>query len=317
VTPEQAQPDAPVQAGPATIDAGEPTAARVRVREVDFRRPSKFPRDQTRLLERAHETFCRSISSSLSARLRTGLELTVTGSDQLPYGTAMSELPDEAFVAVIDVEPIGTQIALLCELPLIIRIVDRMLGGTGKPRTHEPVALSDVEEAIARRAVGSLVESLSALWSELVDVELSLASSGTTPVTVQLVAPSEPTLLLRMEARIDGLEAPLTLCLPHRSLEPVLHRLAREQDRDADDGAAAAAVEAAVHGVEVDLRAEIGAVELSVEEILALSVGDVVPLRRSAAGGVVLHAGDVPAFVARPGRNGNVRAVQVRAPWGR
>jgi hypothetical protein len=30
----------------------------------------------------------------------------------------------------------------------------------------------------------------------------------------------------------------------------------------------------------------------------------------------VLYAGDVPAHVGEPGRNGNVRAVQIRQPWG-
>ena len=148
MTPESPHPDAP------------------RVREIDFRRPSKFPRELVRYLERAHETFCRSASSRLSAELRTGLELAMAHSEQLPYGTAMAELPDEACIAVLDMQPIDTQVALLFEIPL------------------------------------------------------------------------------------------------------------------------------------------------------ALREGDVVPLRRNAAGTVVLHADEVPTFVATPGRNGNARAVQIRGPVG-
>jgi flagellar motor switch protein FliM len=301
VTPESPHPDA---------------NAAHRVREIDFRRPSKFPRELVRYLERAHETFCRSASSRLSAELRTGLELAMAPSDQLPYGTAMAELPDEACIAVLDMHPIDTQVALLFEIPLALRIVDRMLGGAGKPRSGEHLSLTDVELAVARRAVTSLTEPLSTLWSDLAGVELSVASMSTSAVTIQLASASEPTLLLRVAARLDGFEARMTLCLPHRSLEPVLNRLARAQEGAAADEQAAAAVAAAVHGVEVEVRAEVGAVDLPLAEVLALREGDVVPLRRSAAGTVVLHADEVPTFVAIPGRNGTARAVQIRGPVG-
>ena len=56
-----------------------------RVREIDFRRPSKFNREQVRRLEHSHDTFCQSASSRLSAELRTELQLGVLGTDQLPY----------------------------------------------------------------------------------------------------------------------------------------------------------------------------------------------------------------------------------------
>jgi flagellar motor switch protein FliM len=62
---------------------------------------------------------------------------------------------------------------------------------------------------------------------------------------------------------------------------------------------------------------EAGAVELKVSEVLDMKVGDVVRLRRPADKGVVVYAGDVPTYVASPGRNGNARAVQVRGAWER
>src|ERR671938_2172988 len=61
-----------------------------RVQEIDFRRPTKFARELVRRLEHAHESFCRTASSGLSAELRTSFELMVLGSEQLPYGTAMA-----------------------------------------------------------------------------------------------------------------------------------------------------------------------------------------------------------------------------------
>src|SRR5919112_774038 len=79
-------------------DAGPRQA---RVQEIDFRRPTKFPRDLVRRLEHTHESFCRTASSGLSAELRASFELTVAGSEQLPYGTAMVQVDQDSLVAVL------------------------------------------------------------------------------------------------------------------------------------------------------------------------------------------------------------------------
>jgi flagellar motor switch protein FliM len=305
--------DAPYGARP---DLGPRQA---RVQQIDFRRPTKFPREVVRRLEHAHESFCRTASSGLSAELRTSLELSVAGSEQLPYGTAMAEANPESLLGVLDVAPLETEIALLLEMPLALQLVDRLLGGGGKPRDVVSDSLTDLEVVIVRRAVQSLVEPLSATWLDLADVHFSIGSMQTSPATFQLVPPSEPVLLLHLEARLDGLVAPIVICIPYRSVEPIVDKLEHRhyEGQVHVDPATAGKVHDAVSGVDVELRAEVGAVELPVKDVLGLRVGDVLRLRRPADKGVVLFAGDVPTYVGAPGRNGNLRAVQVRAPWER
>jgi flagellar motor switch protein FliM len=50
---------------------------------------------------------------------------------------------------------------------------------------------------------------------------------------------------------------------------------------------------------------------MALRDVLALGPGDTVRLKKPVAGGVTLCVGDVATFQAHPGRNGNVRAVQV------
>jgi flagellar motor switch protein FliM len=299
----------------ARLDQGPRQA---RVQPIDFRRPTKFPRDLIRRLEHAHESFCRTASSGLSAELRTSLELSVAGSEQLPYGTAMAETDQDSLLAVLNVAPLETEIALLVEMPLALRLVDRMLGGGGKPRDVIPESLTDLEVVILRRALHSLVEPLSATWLDLCDVQFSVGSMQSSPMTFQLVPPSEPVLLMQLETRIDGLVSPLVICIPYSSVDSVIDKLEHrrfEGHGDADP-TIGHKVRAAVSGVDVELRAEVGAVDLPIEEVLGIQVGDVIRLKRPVERGVVLYAGDVPTYVASPGRNGNVRALQLRGPWG-
>ena len=288
-----------------------------RVREIDFRRPSKFNREQVRRIEVAHENFCQSAGGRMSAELRAELQLGVVNTDQLPYGVVMAEeVPRHALVTLLRLEPLDTEVALVIDLPLALALVARLLGGSGGP-ANQPTTLTDVELAIARRAVTSIVEMLSATWEDLADVTLSLEGHSTSPMSVSLVSPSEPTLLLNLSAAIDGLKSIMTLVIPHVAVERIMPKLEQGHYGPASiDEASAAAMHDAVGDVGVELRAEVGAVELPLGDVLELSAGDVVRLRRSASKGVVLFAGEVPAHVADPGRNGNFRAVQIREPWG-
>lgn len=284
-----------------------------RVRVIDFRRPSKFPREQVRRLQHAHEAFCRSAATRLSAELRGAVRLSVSGVDQLPWVAAIEEAPADALVAVLELEPHGKPVALVVELPLAACVVDRMLGAGSQARSEAPGGLTDVEVAILRRGISSLVEPLSSTWLDLSGASLGLKEIESSPVSVQLAPPSEPTLVIQIAMTVADLESRLLLLLPHRSVEPVLRRVSRaDEDGMPDDGRAEQAVRNAMQAVEVELRAEVGAVEMPLAAVQALRPGDLVRLERRAEAGVLLRAGDVAAYVAAPGRNGRCRAVQVR-----
>lgn len=287
-----------------------------RVREIDFRRPSKFNREQVRRLEVAHEAFCQSASSRMSAELRSEFHLEVHSTDQLPYSVVMAEeLPKSSFVSILRINELDTEVALAMETGLPASFASRLLGGPADAG-EGATSLSAVEAAVARRALESYVDALSTTWVDLAEVSFSIAATATSPMSVQIVPPSEPTLLLNLEASIGSYKSLITLVLPHRSVEPIAHRL--EQTHYGPtlvDGMARQEMQTAMSGVDIELRAEVGAVNLKLSDVLQMQPGDVVRLRRPADSGVVLHVDDVPAYVAGPGRNGNARAVQVREPW--
>src|SRR3954469_4995972 len=301
--------------------AQEPGVRRHRVREVDFRRPNKFNREQVRRLEHAHDGFCQAASSRLSAELRSELQLGVIGTDQLPYSVVMGEeVPRHSFVSVLRIDNLGTELALILDMSLAQCLVQRLLGGSPQaPGNQAVTSLTAVEGAVARRAVASLVESLSSTWMDLAQVSLSMAGTSSNPTQVQLVPSSEPTLILNLSATVDGLTSVITLLLPHRSVEELMHHFEQgamygpPTDADARNREL---MRSAVGDVDVEVRAEAGAVKMPLAEVLAMKPGDTVRLKRPVERGVTLCVGDVEAYDAAPGRNGNLRAVQIRTSLG-
>jgi flagellar motor switch protein FliM len=290
-----------------------------RVREIDFRRPSKFNREVVRRLEHSHDTFCQSASSRLSAELRTEFQVGVLGTDQLPYSVVMSEeVPRQAFITILKVEQLGTELALVMDMPLAQCLVARLLGaGANSSQANaNSTHLTSVEAAVARRAVNSLVDALSTTWQDLADVTLKPVATAVSPLSVQIVPPSEPTLLLNLSAQIDNVPSIMTLIVPHRSVEHLMPVLEQSTyGGAAEDGSSSNEMQDVMGAVDVQLRAEVAAIELSLADVLRMRPGDLVPLARPVSRGVTLYVDEVPAYTGNPGRNGNLRAVQVREPW--
>jgi flagellar motor switch protein FliM len=294
------------------------TIRQSRVREIDFRRPSKFNREQVRRLEHSHDTFCQSASSRLSAELRTEIHFKVLGTDQLPYSVVMAdEVPRQAFITIVKIEQLDTEIALVMDMPLAQSLVARLLGAGSNASTGSTNSnMTAVEVAVARRAVNGIVDSLSTTWQDLADVTLQPVATAVSTLSVQIVPPSEPTLLLNLSAQIDNVTSIITLILPHRSVGALMPLFEQNiYGWQADDGSSSKEMHAAMGRVDVEIRAEVAAIELPLADVLRMRPGDVVPLERPVSRGVTLHVDEVPAYVANPGRNGNLRAVQVREPW--
>jgi flagellar motor switch protein FliM len=284
---------------------------RRRMRAVDFTRPSKFTPEQERRLRRALEAFCRTASTRLSAELRAPLELEVLASTQLTWGNAHGQLPGDAIGAFVETRPAGTRMLLSTEQALLVGAIELLLGGSHASEGRQR-RFTDIDWALARHFLDRMLAQLSVVWADLAGLELELGLMDMQLEMGQMAPVSEPTLALTMEARLDGTSSALSLLLPWSAVEPVADRFsARDDAAGAMGEEQVASVRRAVGRVEMTVRAEVAAVELPIEQVLALQPGDVVRLDAPASGGVTLFADEVPVHRARPGRSGGRRAVQV------
>jgi flagellar motor switch protein FliM len=131
--------------------------------------------------------------------------------------------------------------------------------------------------------------------------------------TAQMVSVSEPTLSFMMEARLGGVSATLALLIPWSAIAPVADLFAARDDARA--GARSDedvnSVRRAVGNVEMNVRAEVAAISMSIESVLALKEGDLLRLNAPASGGITLYTDKIPVHTGKPGRSGSRRAVQV------
>lgn len=285
-----------------------------RVRTVDFSRPTKFTTDHQRRIERALDTFCQTAATRLSAELRWPIELEAINTTQATWSAAQALLPQGCLAVMIDVQPIGTRMLLTAEQTFVLTAVECLLGGS-PDRPPRERRLTEIDWSLTRRLFESLVTQLSLVWQDLGQISLASGEIELHNDTGQIASVSEPTLVVVIESRISKQSAALSLLIPWMSIEPVAQRISgHEVPGTADDAGQAADIERAMTSVPVTVRAEAGAVDLAVDEILALEPGRVVRLGVKAQDGVSLFAENMKIAQGHPGANGPKRAVQIRQP---
>ncbi len=285
---------------------------RRRMRAVDFTRPTKFTAEQTRRLHRTLDAFSRTAATRLSAELRVPLEIEVLTSTQLTWANAHSAVPSNSTAAIFNVEPIGTRMLLSTESTLLLGAIELLLGGSIDGGVKER-RMTDIDQALGRHFLERLLAQLTLIWTDVAGLSLNLETVDQHMETAQMVSVSEPTLSFMMEARLGGLSATIALLIPWSAIAPVAGQFAAREDggkgdRSEDDEVS---VRRAVGDVEMMVRAEVAAVSMPIEAVLALKEGDLLRLNAPASGGVTIFADKVPVHTGQPGRAGSRRAVQV------
>lgn len=301
--------------GDLPVDGDRMPLRRARVRKVDFSRPAKFSAEAERRLGRVLDTFCRTASTRLAAELRMPVELELINFAQLTWAGAHAELPEGALCATTTVTPVGTRVLLAAELQLVLSAVERLLGaGDGPPPADRK--LTEIDAVVAQVFFTRLLGQLSAALQDTAGLELELEVLEGSMDCEALAGVSEPTLVATMEVRHDRRSSTLALLVPYASFAPVADAF----ESSAAEGVAGPAdpevVQHALSEVDLTVHAEVAALEVPVEAVLAVAPGDLIRLGAPATSGVALTIGGVEVARGVPGRHGPHRAVQVRGAAG-
>jgi flagellar motor switch protein FliM len=295
------------------------SAAGRKVKTYDFRRPDKFSKDQLRTLQAIHENVGRVAAARLSARLRSTLSITLADTAQMVFDEYVTGLALPTQLVVLASDALAGPFLMDFDLALAFAGVDRMLGGSGRipSSRREPTS---IESELIDRLVGDILPAIAEGWAHLASMHVNVTETALGPSLLRVAAPSHVVAVLTYEVRLGGQAAPVTLCYPHASLEPLVPRLSAtawyaQPDRTSTGAAAGRAeLAASLRTVDIPVTAVLGAVELSVESLVGLQVGDVIRFEERADSPVLLSVMDQAHAWAIPGRVGDRMALRVVTP---
>lgn len=271
----------------------------------NFRRPDKFSKDNLRALRDIHREFSKAISLVLSGYLRMRVEIEIVSVDQLTYEEFIRSMPSPISVGVFEFEPLSGQILLGISFEVISCIVNRMLGGVGSidAQTRE---LTDIEKALAKKVINIIIKSLEDSWNTIIPVSGKFISLDDNYQSIQVATAGEIVALLTFEVQISGKHFGLfSICFPYPVLETVLGHLSTQHIFQTK-GLVASNDErmkmiSKINTSNVDLRVQFGQCNITLDDFLQLSEGDIIKLDNKVQDDLIVKVNGEKKFFARPG----------------
>ena len=283
----------------------------------DFRRPDKFSKDHIRSIQSIHETFDRYASNYLAAQVRSAVHIELERLEQMTLGDYLDQTPSQTVLGLAEPEPLVGRFLLEIDHGIASRVIDRMLGGAGEERPpFANTGWTEIELSLLRDLGNGLFRELANAWDQVIKLNPSPVEIVLSPQQLQGILPSEIILLVRHTVRLFDGEGSLSVILPASTLEPIMPRLnARilfaNPRRTTSDAETRADVIGQLMEVPLTVRVEIGRTTLTVAELLALTVGDVVVLQAPVDHPLPVLVEEVPCFQGFPGRKGRALAVRI------
>ncbi|MGI5875956.1 MAG: flagellar motor switch protein FliM [Dethiobacteria bacterium] len=283
-------------------------------RPYDFRRPSKFSKEQMRTLQVLHENYARMLGNFLSAYLRVPVQIRLSSVSQVTYEEFVFSLPIPTLVTVFNMSPeMGT--AMLETNPaFVFPLIDIVFGGKGQ-LLEQSRELTDIEITVMKKLNSKLLDNLRYVWEDLADLSPEVETMDTNPQFNQMFASTETVALLTFNTFIKDNEGMINLCFPFITLEKIMPKLTtqywfKQAHQDLSQSNARLVLNQ-LENVDVELSVILGNTTIALDDFLYFEEGDIIQLPRMEGDDFDVYIEGEHLFYGQPGANGQNMAVQI------
>jgi flagellar motor switch protein FliM len=270
------------------------------------------------MLEIVFDRLVRLMTTSLRNFTSDNVEVSLDRITSVRFSDYLNSIPLPAILAVFKSEEWDNFGLFTVDSSLIYSIIDVLLGGRrgqtairieGRPYTT-------IEIGLVKRMVEVVLSDAEQAFRPLSPVKFTIDRLETNPRFAAISRPANAAILVRLRIDMEDRGGTIELLLPNATIEPIRDVLLQmfmgekfgrdpiwEGHLATEIGQAEIAVEAVLYETELPLR-----------QLLALNVGDTLPLEMKPDTFVSVRCGDVTLTEGRMGRVGDRVAVRVAKP---
>lgn len=243
-----------------------------------FKNLSTFTKDEVKLLKAfsnylsitdLENKFTKDISSLLEEYLKTKVNVNISGIKKSTFKDYKISLPDFQVLCIIGFYPIDKKGILEIDIQLAEVIINRLLG-KGEDTYIIRKRLTEIEEAILEYI---LLKILASFHQYLHNLEIRLEKISNSKE--ELILDDEDVLLLMINISIDNKRYFIRLTLPAGLINEALRQPIK--DKNLLDDIFKTKLQW-LNDINLTVKAQIGKVSISKEDLLGLEVGDVILL---------------------------------------
>lgn len=238
-------------------------------------------------VERMNDVFIGQWRQALSAIVPATVEIDTVGMDCKPYAQFVKDAPAFSDIQVYEVEALQNLCAWSLDAGFVSAAVDSMFGGTGRTLLHDVQRRnrSPIETGVRRRLFESMATAYESTWQAHHPIRLTPLRQEALLSSLRLTASVEQVVHARYVIRLNAHEFVLEQCMPLRALDVLNAGAIAESATGNPEGQAGPdtvhplGVPQRLQSAQVEVVAMLGELQLTVAQLMSLSIGQVVPFQ--------------------------------------
>lgn len=251
------------------------------VRSYNLASQERIVRGRMPTLEIINERFARLFRIGLFNFIRRTPEISVGPVRVMKFGEFVRNLSVPTNLNLIQAKPLRGNGLFIFDPNLVFLVVDNMFGGDGRFHTRvEGRDFTQTEQRIIQNMLNVSFDAYEKSWEAVNPLKFEYVRSEMNPQFANIATPSEVVIVTSFDIELSGNGGALHICMPYSMLEPVKDLLysPMQGEHMTVDKRWLQLLSRQVQCADVDLIAQLGRANITLERVLKMKNGDVIPL---------------------------------------
>ncbi len=284
------------------------------VMTYDFYSPAHINKSSLPALAIINEKIIESLNEGLTDLLQREVEVTANDIEINRYGDFIHSLPTLTDTNIINISKIDAQALVCLDGALIEIVMDSYFGGEGKlGEIDEKQTFTGTEISLSNKILEMFLQANKNAWAKTEPLEFQFVQRELQPKLINLIDESDLVVISQFKVSLDEEASYIRIAYPYKSLEPIKHSLRSMvpvQDSEADMQWKRQLFNS-VKAAPIELNTVLTEFNLSVDEIINLKTGDVIPF--SMPDSVTVYSSTTPIFTGKIGSVNDSVAVSINS----
>jgi flagellar motor switch protein FliM len=262
-------------------DAATPDDSQDGPRVYNLAKQERIVRGRMPTLEIINERFARLLRVGLFNFMRKSPEISIGPVKVSKYSEFIRNLVVPTNLNIVQAKPLRGNALFIFDPTLVFTVVDNMFGGDSRFHTRiEGRDFTPTEQRLIQRMLTVVLETYNKSWQPVHPMTFDYLRSEMHTQFANIATPSEVVIATTFAVELGSAGGEIHVVIPYSTLEPIRDLLysSTQADSAEPDDRWLHMLRRQVQDAEVQLTATLVHAEQTLEQVLGLRVGDVIPM---------------------------------------
>ena len=270
---------------------------------------------QLPIIKTINEKVCTELQKTLMHSFRMPFEIDVETVQVMKVDEFMKSLSEFSAINMLKFDITNGLSLAVIGGDLLSEVINRYFGSSfnGKSLPQNERALTPTEARMNERLLSHVLAALQVGWEEVTPLEVKLLSTETNADFVKIGSPEDMGVKFTIKLELGEFSDSIHWLLPYAAIESLqtkMTSLARPLIDEKNKQNWSRLLKQQISSVELDLTAVFTTLELSLNEVLNLKKGTILPMK--VPDQVEVHSGGIPMFAGEYGSFDSNKAISVK-----